>query len=241
MPASLDSYFGSPNAFPFAYTLRGLDDLGEYFRLREGSLSAIEGSDVSRLLAQNVAVRGTVHIGEDCEIDPFVLIEGPVWIGDRVKIRSGALIRNGTILGNDVVIGHGAEIKNAHVAAGAKLQSNVFVGDSIIGHEVRVGSGTILANRRFDQAMVFLDLEGTKVPVGRDKFGAVIGDRTRIGANATTAPGTLIGPDCIIYSAVSLAGTIAGRSIVKLRSQIEIVPRQGNGFTLSSRDAEGKL
>ncbi len=240
MPATLHSYFGSLEAFPFSGTLHDLDALGEYFRLRDGELAKIATSD-PMADRQNVIVKGTVHIGEDCDIDPFVLIEGPAWIGNRVKIRSGALIRAGTILGDDVVIGHGAEIKNSHVAAGAKLQSHVFVGDSIIGAEVRVGSGTILANRRFDQAMVFLDLDGDKVPVGREKFGAVIGDRTRIGANATTAPGTLIGPDCIVYSAVSLAGSVPGRSIVKLRQQIEIVPRQGENFTLHSRDAEGNL
>lgn len=237
----LDDFFGSLDAFPFSETLRDLDALEEYFSMRDEALSKISASDPSSLAANHVVIKGNVHIGEDCDIDPFVLIEGPAWIGNRVKIRSGALIRAGTILGDDVVIGHGAEIKNAHVAAGAKLQSNVFVGDSIIGTEVRIGSGTILANRRFDQAVVFLDLGGNKVPVGRDKFGAVIGDRTRIGANATTAPGTMIGPDCIVYSNASIAGTIPGRSIVKLRSQIEIVPRQGDNFTLSSRDSRGKL
>lgn len=236
---SIATYFASPTAFPWSEVLRDLDAIGESFRLRTERLSAMNGGPVPDL--PGVVIRGQVRLGQDCTIDPFVLIEGPVWIGNRVHIRSGALIRPGTVLGDDVVVGHAAEVKNAHVARGAKLQSNVFVGDSILGQEVRIGSGTILANRRFDQADIVLDLPEGPLVTNRDKLGAIIGDRTRFGANATTAPGTVVGPDCLVYSAASIAGFVPPRSIVKLRQSIEIVARRGETFTLKSRDAEGSL
>ena len=40
-----------------------------------------------------------------------------------------------------------------------------FVGDSILGKSARIGSGTILANRRFDQKNIGIRVNGIKYDI----------------------------------------------------------------------------
>ena len=101
-----------------------------------------------------VDISGPVYIGAGTHIHSGVSIVGPVYIGRNCSIRHGAQLRAGTILGDECVVGHSAEIKASICMAGAKTQSGVFIGDSILGLGARVGSGCILANRRFDQGLV---------------------------------------------------------------------------------------
>jgi acetyltransferase-like isoleucine patch superfamily enzyme len=41
-------------------------------------------------------------------------------------------------------------------------------------------------------------LDGQEVATGLTKFGALIGDGSRIGANAVTSPGTLLPPGSVV-------------------------------------------
>ena len=103
---------------------------------------------------RDVCISGPCAIGRNTVIGPGTVIQGPAVIGEGCLIQPGFLIRPGTVIGNHCVIGHGCEIKHSIVASHAKLQSMSFVGDSLIGRSARVGSGVILANRRFDQAPI---------------------------------------------------------------------------------------
>lgn len=99
-------------------------------------------------------------------------------------------------------------MKHSIVQNKAKVQSFTFIGDSIIGKSTRIGSGTILANRRFDQANIEIKINEKKINTKRDFFGAIIGDNTRLGANSTTVPGTFIGPYTWILPTVQVRGFI---------------------------------
>lgn len=160
-------------------------------------------------LGEFVSIEGNYIIGEGTKIHANVSIEGPVIIGKNCVIQSGALIRPGTIIGDNCVIGHSAEIKHSIIQNKAKVQSFTFAGDSVIGKSTRVGSGTILANRRFDQKNITVkNLEGKKIDVGTDFFGAVVGDNSRLGANCTTLPGTFIGSYTWILPSIQIRGFI---------------------------------
>ena len=159
--------------------------------------------------AKFVSLNGNYIIGENTKISDFVTIVGPVIIGNNVKIMPGVFIRPYTIIGDNCEIGHGSEIKHAIIMNKAKVASHTFVGDSIIGYKTRVGSGTILANRRFDQRNVMLKKENEIVDLKTDFFGSVIGDSTRLGANVTTYPGTFIGENTWIYPNTVVKGFIA--------------------------------
>jgi bifunctional N-acetylglucosamine-1-phosphate-uridyltransferase/glucosamine-1-phosphate-acetyltransferase GlmU-like protein len=73
--------------------------------------------------------------------------------------------------------------------AGSKLAHMNFVGDSIIGADVNIEVGVVIANHRNDHGQV--------IDTGVSKFGALVGDGSRIGANAVIAPGALLEPASI--------------------------------------------
>lgn len=155
-----------------------------------------------------VSITGNYFIDEGTHIHANVVIEGPVMIGKNVTIQSGALIRPGSIIGDDCVVGHCCEVKHSIVQNKAKVQSFTFIGDSIIGKSTRVGSGAILANRRFDQKNISIKINEELIDTGTDFFGSILGDNTRLGANSTAVPGTFVGPYCWILPTVQVRGFI---------------------------------
>lgn len=160
-------------------------------------------------LGEIVSIEGNYIIGEGTKIHSNVSIEGPVIIGKNCEIQSGALIRPYTIIGDNCVIGHGAEIKHSIIQNKAKVQSFTFAGDSIIGKSTRIGSGTILANRRFDQQNIKVkNSRGEKFDVGTDFFGAIVGDNSRLGANSTTLPGSFIGAYTWVMPTAQIRGFV---------------------------------
>ena len=187
---------------------------------------------------KSVVIKGKAWIGKGTVIDPYCVIEGPVIIGKNCEVRSCAWIRPNTIIGDNCVIGHGDEIKNALIFDEAKIGTNCFVGDSILGKGARLGSGTILGNRRFDQGEVFLKFNGEKISTGTDKFGAIVGDYSRLGANVAANPGTLIGKHTWVFGGVSVSGLIPANKIVKLKQ--ELIFEDKRPVALKIEDASGK-
>lgn len=179
-------------------------------------------------LGEFVSIDGNYIIGEGTVVHSNVSIEGPVIIGKNCTIQSGALIRPYSVIGDNCVIGHGAEIKHSIIQNKAKVQSMTFAGDSIIGKSTRVGSGTILANRRFDQKNITVkNSKGEKVDTGTDFFGAIVGDNSRLGANCTTLPGSFIGAYTWILPTVQIRGFVPREKRVfpVVQTRIEDNPR----------------
>src|SRR5215472_16406400 len=104
-----------------------------------------------------------------------------------------------------------------------------YVGDSILGADVNLGASVRLANLKMlpGTAAIWL-ADGTSVDTAMPKLGAVIGDRTQIGCNAVTSPGTVVGPDCVVYATVSLQGCVPPGSIVSWRPELKVRPRHGS-------------
>lgn len=138
-----------------------------------------------------ILVGDDIYIGEGAKIEPTAYIEGPTIIGPRSIVGTGAYIRGGTILGEHAIIGHATEAKNCILLDNAAAPHFNFIGDSILGNGVNIGAGVILANFRLDTKPV----PAGEVSTGLVKFGAVLGDRVKIGCNAVTEPGTFLLPD----------------------------------------------
>ena len=212
-------------------------DLGKILDLKDDYLENFKYLDGSKDYP-NVVMSGLVSVGKDTIIEPFVLIEGPVVIGDNCQIRAGAVIRPKTLIGDNVVIGHGAEIVNALIMSKAKVQVNTIFEDSIAGFGARVGSGAITANRRFDQGEINLVIGNHTFKTGRDKFGCLLGDYARLGANVTTSPGIAIGKYSWIYPNALLRESIPKETLVKLRQHITTAHKGAN--ELKDSDGHGK-
>ena len=85
----------------------------------------------------------------------------------------------------------GAELKSSFVFADSTLAHFNFVGDSILGSDVNLEAGAVVCNHRNEHGAAGL-------PATARKFGALVGDGSRIGANAVLAPGTLLRPNSIV-------------------------------------------
>lgn len=147
-----------------------------------------------------------VSVGEGSTIGAYVVIENDVLIGKHCDIRPHAYIRSGTVISDGCVIGHSAEIKHAFLCSGVKVQGLCFVGDSILGKGCRIGTGTIISNRRFDQKPIAWRGPDGLIQTAQEKVGALIGDFARLGAHVTTNPGIIVGA----YTWVSSGNVVSG-------------------------------
>ena len=212
MKPTLDYFFSETDDFyipdvfkEIEYPWEAIDKAGDILK------STVVDNNICEIVG---VTKGRVHfydnysIGRGTVIYNDVTIMGPVIIGENCEIMPGALIRPGTIIGNNCIIGHGCEIKRSVVQNFAKVQSMSFVGDSVIGKAARVGSGVIVANRNFNQSSIKVKANDFIKDLNTTFFGCVLGDNSRIGANAVTQPGTLIGPYSWIYPTTAVRGFI---------------------------------
>ena len=167
-------------------------------------------------------VQGDVFIGAGSVIKSNAVIEGPVYIGAKVEVGSHAVLRKGSYVADECVIGHGADVKNALALPGAKIQDGTFAGDSILGRGARIGSGAILANRKFNQSSIKVDMGHGVEDSGRDFLGAFMGDQSRLGANVTTSPGTIIGAYTWVGSGCVLQGSIPADQLITVKQELDI-------------------
>ena len=147
-----------------------------------------------------------VIIGARTVVEPEALIKGPTVLGADTEVRQGAYIRGNCLIGSGCVVGHATEIKNSIMLDGSKAGHFAYIGDSILGKNVNLGAGTKLANLKMIPGTVVVAVDEKDHDTGRRKLGAILGDRTVTGCNSVTSPGTLMGPDSIVYSVVSVPG-----------------------------------
>jgi bifunctional UDP-N-acetylglucosamine pyrophosphorylase/glucosamine-1-phosphate N-acetyltransferase len=76
------------------------------------------------------------------------------------------------------------EIKNTHIQPKTKIGRLSFLGDSVVGYNVRVNSGVTIMNHIPEDQPPFI-IRGTNF--GR-KIGSVLGDDSDIGANVVLEP-----------------------------------------------------
>jgi UDP-N-acetylglucosamine diphosphorylase / glucose-1-phosphate thymidylyltransferase / UDP-N-acetylgalactosamine diphosphorylase / glucosamine-1-phosphate N-acetyltransferase / galactosamine-1-phosphate N-acetyltransferase len=133
-------------------------------------------------------------------IEAGAIVKGPAIIGPECFIAAGAYVRGGCWLESRCILGPGAELKSSFVFRGSKLAHFNFVGDSILGQAVNLEAGSIIANYRNEYAATSIAFihRGKRVETGTHKFGALVGDRTKIGANAVIAPGAILAPGTIV-------------------------------------------
>jgi NDP-sugar pyrophosphorylase family protein len=147
-----------------------------------------------RLLGPQVAAHRSAVVAESAELT------GPVILGPGCRVGAGAVLRGGVWADQEVTVGPHSEIKGSLLFAGSAAAHRNYVGDSIVGQDVNLEAGAVLANHfneRTDKE-IFVLAGGNAVPTGLVKFGAILGDGCRIGANAVTSPGTLLPPGTVV-------------------------------------------
>ncbi|SET19928.1 MULTISPECIES: LpxA family transferase [unclassified Pseudomonas] len=155
---------------------------------------------LAELPADQYVIQGEIAIHRTATVEPGALLKPPLIIGAHCFIASGSLLRGGCWLEEHCIIGPGAELKTSFMFSGSKLAHFNFVGDSVLGHGINLEAGSIVANYRNerDDKEVRVRVDGTLQRTGCDKFGALLGDQCRIGANAVLAPGAVLKPGSVV-------------------------------------------
>jgi len=163
-------------------------------RAPERVLAAIEG------LAGGYRRLGELAIHETARIEHGATLKGPVVIGPGCFVSGSALLRGGVFLEADCVVGPGVELKSSLLFRGARVAHLSFVGDSILGEDVNLEAGAVIANHRNELAepRIRIAFGADVIDTGADRFGALVGDHGRIGANAVIAPGAILEPRTVV-------------------------------------------
>jgi len=146
------------------------------------------------LLGDEYSIKGLTAIHKTALVEENVIFKGPVIVSAKCFIGAHAYIRGGVFLGEQCVVGPGCEVKSAVIMSKSALAHFNFVGDSLIGSGVNMEAGSIIANHfnEREDKIIYSMIDGRKTALGVVKFGAVVGDGSKIGANAVLSPGTIL-------------------------------------------------
>jgi len=156
--------------------------------------------DLLAVLDENYVIKNDIAIHKTAVTESNVTLKAPLIIGKNCFIGANSYLRNGVILSDQVKIGTGCEIKTSIVFDKTSIAHFNFIGDSIIGREVNFEAGSITANhyneRKEKEIYVLYDdkLVNTEV----HKFGSLVGDHSKIGANAVLSPGTILNKGSVV-------------------------------------------
>ena len=157
-------------------------------------------SEELKKLSNDFRVHNSVAIHKDALIEEHAVIKGPAIISAGCFIAAHSYLRGGVWLGEHVVIGPGSEVKSSFLLSHTSLAHFNFVGDSIVGSHVNMEAGSVIANHYNERSnkIIYVRTGIESLSTGADKFGALIGDHTKIGANAVLSPGTILAVKSVV-------------------------------------------
>lgn len=145
-------------------------------------------------------IEGNVAVHKSARIESGVTLKGPVIVSANCFIGAHAYFRGGAFLGKGTTVGPGCEIKTSVIMNHSGIAHFNFIGDSIIGSNVNFEAGAITANHfneRVDKQIKVI-YNSTVHNTNTEKFGSLVGDNSRIGANAVLSPGTILPKNSIV-------------------------------------------
>lgn len=165
-------------------------------------ISSVQNTILQRIksLSSDFKINQDVAIHKKAQIEENVTLKGPIIIAGGCFIGAHAYIRGGVFVGEKSVIGPGCEVKSSLIMSGSALAHFNFVGDSLIGSYVNMEAGSIIANHyneRLDKT-IYVMINKKKTTIDVTKFGALVGDHSKIGANAVLSPGTILNPQSVV-------------------------------------------
>lgn len=157
-------------------------------------------SDRIAVLDSDFMVQGTIAVHKTAVVESTAVLKGPIIIGKEAFVAANSYLRGGVFIDSHCIVGPSCELKTTFMFAGSKVAHLSFVGDSIIGAQANIEAGAIIANYRNERTdrSIQIAWSGRVIETGVDKFGALIGDNTRVGANAVVAPGAVINNNSIL-------------------------------------------
>jgi carbonic anhydrase/acetyltransferase-like protein (isoleucine patch superfamily) len=156
-----------------------------------------------------------VVVGQNTQIDPTAIIQGPTIIGDNVFINPGAVIFN-SIIGDNVTVMPGAQLLLSVVGNGSylafrsalfltTLMENSMVAQnsclqlSVIGRNTFIGAGNTFTDwNMLPDKPIRVFHKGKLREVGLPIIGGCVGHNCRIGSGHTIFPARSIDSDVVL-------------------------------------------
>ncbi len=150
--------------------------------------------DDSFIVSEGIAIHKTVVI------EKGVTLKAPIIICENSFIGANAYLRGGVFLGKSVIVGPSCEIKSSIILDKSSIAHFNFIGDTLIGNNVNFEAGSVTANSHNDREIKKISVvyESSIIQTGIEKFGSLVGDNCKIGANSVLSPGTILEPSTIV-------------------------------------------
>jgi NDP-sugar pyrophosphorylase family protein len=145
-------------------------------------------------------VKNGIAIHQTAIIEKGVTMKPPIIVSANCKIGSNSYFREGVFLDESVKIGPSSEIKSSIICNQSAIAHMNYVGNSIIGSRVNFEASSIAANHfnEREEKTIKVKYKGIIQDTGLIKFGALVGDDSKIGANAVLSPGTILAKKSIV-------------------------------------------
>ncbi len=163
---------------------------------------------------EGATLKGPVTVAKDALVRSGSYIEGPVFLDEASVVGPNCYIRPSTYIGKHSRVGNACEVKNSIVMKNSHVPHHNYVGDSIIGEDCNLGSGTKVANLRLDGKSISVAVRGRRVDTGLRKLGIIMGDGVKTGINASFDVGTVVGEGSSIGPGALVKGSVAPGSRV---------------------------
>ena len=152
------------------------------------------------LKTSEYVIQNQIAIHKSAVVEENVVLKGPIIIEENCFVASGNYFRNGVFLSKNCKIGSGSELKTTFLFENVQIAHFNYIGNSIVGNNVNFEAGSLVANHHNDRdeknilVKVFNQIISTEI----DKFGALVGDFSKIGANAVLSPGSILEKNSIV-------------------------------------------
>jgi len=157
-------------------------------------------------IAKTSIIEGPCKIEDNVTIDDYCKIKGPTYISKGSYIGMNSLVRS-CMIGNQTKIGFNCEIARSYLGARNEIAHLNVILDSIIGENVWFGGYTGTANMLLNRKNIRYNIgDDNLIDTGTNRFGAVVGNNSAIGALVIILPGRKVPPNTIVQ-----AGTIVGK------------------------------
>ncbi len=217
-----------------ANTLAEMAELDAAMRIATARSLMAQGVTIYR--PETTVIDSGVHVGADTIIEPFVQLLGETHIGEDCRIRSYSVIENSTLanhvlvqpgcviteshvhsgaqlgpyarlrpgseIGEDARIGNFVETKKIRIGKGSKANHLSYLGDSEIGSGVNIGAGTVTCN--YD---------------GVNKYRTLIEDDVFVGSDTTLVAPIVIGQGAYIAAGSCITEDVPADSLALGRAR----------------------
>ena len=193
-------------------------------------------------IASTAVVDNTVKLGNNVNIDDYVIIKPNVAIGDNTKLYGHVFIGDRVKIGNDVIVYPGVRIyHNCVIGDRVIIHANTVIGSDgfgfaktedgqykkipqtgnvVIEDDVEIGSNTVIDRASLGSTIIS---KGVKLDnLIQIAHNVQIGQRTVVAAQTGIAGSTSVGQDCVIGGQVGLVGhiRIADGTMVQAQSGV---------------------